>query len=269
MKPLYILKLGGSVVTDKDKEGFSVKKGLIDEISREIKNAKEKKDFDLILIHGAGAAGHQLAMEYKLVEGTGENKEKIYGALLSQLSNQKLNREIFEIFLENGLDVTPIHTASTVVQAGGEIAEFNSDCLKEALKKNFIPLLYGEMVFDKSKGMSICSGDSIAPHIANKLGADRILYATDVDGIYTQDPYQNSQAELIEEISYGRIKKKIKLSSSHNIDTTGGLKKKILRLEKFFSGGGDKTAEIFNGNQPENFSKILLDTFFKHTKIEK
>ncbi|MFO7807441.1 MAG: isopentenyl phosphate kinase, partial [Candidatus Moraniibacteriota bacterium] len=223
MKPLYILKIGGSVVTDKGGKGFSVREGLISEIGKEIKSAKEKKDFDLILIHGAGAAGHQLAREYNLVEGTGESKEKIRGALLSQLSNQKLNRKIFEIFLENGLEVTPLHTASTVAQESGEIAEFNLDCLKEALKNNFTPLLYGEMVFDRTKGMTICSGDSIAPYLAGKLDANRILYATDVNGIYTQDPYKNSHAELIEEISYNRIKEKIKLSSSHNIDTTGGL----------------------------------------------
>lgn len=269
MKPLYILKIGGSVVTDKGKKGFSVREDLIDKIGKEIKDVKERKDFDLVLIHGAGAAGHQLAKEYNLTEGTEENEKKIYGALLSQLSNQKLNRKIFEIFLENGLDVMPIHTASTVIQAGGEIAEFNLDCLREALKNNFIPVLYGEMVFDKSKGMTICSGDSIAPYIADKLDAGRILYATDVDGIYTQDPYKNRQAELIEEISYSRIKEKTKLSSSHNIDATGGLGKKILRLEKFFSDGKAKSVEIFNGNQPSNFGKILTDAYFPHSKIKK
>jgi 5-(aminomethyl)-3-furanmethanol phosphate kinase len=45
------------------------------------------------------------------------------------------------------------------------------------------------------------TSDSIALYIAHMLHAKRLLLATDVDGIYGEDPKHNPQALLIEELS--------------------------------------------------------------------
>jgi 5-(aminomethyl)-3-furanmethanol phosphate kinase len=49
------------------------------------------------------------------------------------------------------------------------------------------------------------TSDSIALYIAHKLHAKRLVLATDVDGIYNEDPKQNPQALLIEEMSAKKL----------------------------------------------------------------
>ena len=61
---MYILKLGGSVITDKTKE-CSFKKQVMDNLAKNIKKA----DKQIILIHGAGSFGHIQAKKYRLNEG--------------------------------------------------------------------------------------------------------------------------------------------------------------------------------------------------------
>lgn len=196
------------MATHKNKLGASVRKKLLQEIAQAIMDAKKGNVFDLILIHGAGAAGHQLAHKYGLKDGVENSGEKWKGAFESRLVNQELNNSITKIFNSAGLRITPVHTASVIVQENKKIINCNLQIIKEALIWNCIPLLYGEMVFDTKLGMSICSGDAIAPYLAKKFNAKKILFASDVDGIFDRNPHLHKNATLLEKINLASIKKK-------------------------------------------------------------
>jgi isopentenyl phosphate kinase len=266
MKPLYILKIGGSVATYKNRPGISVRSALLKKVGQNIKKSLEKGNFNLILIHGAGAAGHQLAKKYNLQDGIGLNPKKLYGSLISRIANNKLNIAITETFIKTGLKIVSIHTASAIIQKNKKISHCNLKIIQEALQQNCIPILYGEMVFDTKLGMSICSGDAIAPYMAEKLGAKKIIFASDIDGVFTKDPHIHKDAKLIERIKLQEISQKADLSHSHNVDVTGGLLGKINKME--FSKNL-QSIEIFNGLNPENYWKILLGKDFSHTSIKK
>lgn len=253
------------MATFKDQPGFSIQTELLGEISQSIKDALGQEDFDLILIHGAGAAGHQLAAEHNHRQGT-LTKESFNGALESRIANQKLNLGLIEIFNKAGLRTTAIHTASTITYHNNNLEKVNDEIIKESLRQNCIPVLYGEMVFDKKLGMAICSGDVIASYLSKKLKAEKIFFASDIDGIFDKDPHVNKDAALIEGISLDEIERESDVSESHNTDTTGGLLGKIKNIAKA-SHSDLKSVEIFNGFQPENFKKVLLNKNFKHTKI--
>jgi isopentenyl phosphate kinase len=265
MKPLYILKIGGSVVTFKDKPGFSVQTELLEKIAKHIKKALNQKKFDLILIHGAGAAGHQLAKKHNHAQGT-LTSSSFMGALESRVANQKLNLAINEIFNKSRLKTLSVHTASTIMYKNNKLNFFNKKIIKETLRQNCIPLLYGEMVFDKDLGMAICSGDVIASYLSKKLKAKKIFFASDIDGIFDKDPHINKDAKLIKKIKIDEIEKKSQISESHNIDTTGGLLGKIKNITKSHHSNLEKV-EIFNGFKPINFEKALLGKKFDHTEI--
>lgn len=265
MKPLYILKIGGSVATYKDRSGFSVRRLLLKKIASAIKNVQKEKNFGLILIHGAGAAGHQLAKRYGLQGGVAESKKKWHGAFLSRFANQKLSVAIAESLYKGGLRIVSVHTASMIVQKKGRIANCNLRTIRDALDSECLPLLYGEMVFDKSLGMSICSGDAIAPYLAKKLKAEKIFFATDTDGIFDKDPHKNRNAKLVECLPLKNARGEIELTDSHNMDVTGGMKGKIKKLAGLSES--IKTIEIFNGLKPGNYKKALMGEKFPHTII--
>lgn len=266
MKPLYILKIGGSIATYKNRQGISIRKSLLQKIAKSIKKVKDTHDFNLILIHGAGAAGHQLAKKYALDEGTKNDQNKMYGALLSRVANQKLNTLLMEIFIANGLPTTSINTASVIIQKNKHLSEVNTSLIKESLRQNCIPLLYGEMVFDKTLGMTICSGDVIAPYLAKEFKAQRLLFASDINGLYTKDPHLHAEAKLITEINIKDIKKQSALTGSHNVDMSGGLMGKIKNLS-VMRCSPLQSVELFNGFNHANFENILLNKPFPHSTI--
>lgn len=255
-------------MTHKNRVGISVRKNLLKKVARTIKQAQKKKRFDLVLIHGVGSVGHQMAHRYGLKDGTKNNNKKWYGALQTRVMDQKLNSAIAEIFVSEGLRVVSANTASLVIQKNKVISGFDIEVIKESVEQNCIPLLYGDMVFDKNLGMTICSGDALAPYLAKKLHAQKILFATDVDGIFDKDPYLHKNAQLIEKINLKEIGKKnnIKLSDSHNTDVTGGLAGKIKNIA-FKHNASLQLIEIFNGLIEKNYSRIFLEKNFPHTKI--
>jgi len=269
MKPLYILKIGGSVATYKNRTGVSVRKSLLEKVARAIKLAQKKESFDLILIHGAGSVGHKMAHKYGFKEGTKDDKTKWYGALQTRVMDQKLNSAIAEIFVSASVRVVSANTASLVIQKNKVIVDFNLDVIKEAIAQNCIPLLYGDMVFDKTLGMSICSGDALAPYLAKQLHAQKILFATDVDGIFNKDPYLFKDAQLIEKIDLNEIndkEKNIAVGDSHNVDVTGGLAGKLKNIT-LKHAQALQSIEIFNGMNEKNYRRIFLGKDFSHTII--
>ena len=269
MQPLYILKIGGSVATHKDKAGVSVRTDLLGEIARSIKKAQAKKKFDLILIHGAGAAGHQIANKYGLEGGSLGNDRKFNGSLLCNLEIQKLDDAVTEVFVSGGMKVFPIRTSSVIVQKNKTIEYFDTRMVEESLRRGCPPMLYGEMVFDSELDMSACSGDAIASVLARKMKAEKIFFASDIDGIFDKDPHRHSDAKLVENIGLKEIlgNDKIKISGSHSVDVTGGLGGKIRSLGLKY-GNYLKTVEIFNGLDGKNFENALLGKDFPHTVIK-
>lgn len=71
-KPI-VLKIGGSVITDKSGE-LAARTEVINRISEEITKANVKK---LAIIHGGGSFGHPTAQKYGIKEGLREEIQKV------------------------------------------------------------------------------------------------------------------------------------------------------------------------------------------------
>jgi isopentenyl phosphate kinase len=272
MKKLYILKIGGSILTNKNSERLYLHKKRISKIAKQIKTALNKDpDLQLIIVHGAGGEVHHLAHKYSLQNGTGLNNNKLYGATLTRLAVQKLNTQIFNIFLENGLPVLPVHTSSTVIQKNKKISTLNTKIITGTINNNCIPLLYGDMTLDTVCGMSISSGDASTAYLAKHLDIKKIFLATDVQGIFTKDPYKYSDATLIKKTTLSNVffAQNISLTKSHNTDTTDGMKGKLRSFNNLLPS---KTATqqiiLFDGTKPENYTKLLTNSYIPATYID-
>lgn len=266
MSPLIILKIGGSVATYKDRPGLAIRTSLLRSIAHAIKQARSKQAFRLILIHGSGSAGHTLAHEFDLGNGTGTDPQKKEAALRSQRANQKLNAAIADICVTLGLPVVPVHTASIVLQRNKTLHHVSTETIAHALVHDHIPLLYGEMVPDTTLGFTVCSGDTIATFLAKTFGAERVCFASDIDGIFTRDPHRFPDATLLSETTLTTLTQQSELSGSHNVDVTGGLGGKIHKLALLRRSTVERI-EIFNGLRAKNYQRVLLSLPFPHTTI--
>ena len=65
---MIILKIGGSILTNKDATKSEIDEKNLSRIANEIKSSLDYESKEIIIVHGAGSFGHPPAKEYKIGE---------------------------------------------------------------------------------------------------------------------------------------------------------------------------------------------------------
>lgn len=183
---MIILKLGGSIITEKDAKMPTINDKNLARISKEIKSALNHPDHTnnsnngLIIVHGAGSFGHPFASEYQIgkpfkIEEDFEKKK--IGFSLTQSWVKKLNSIICDALREEGIPVVSIQPSSFVITKNKRIEFANLDIIKKYLENGFIPVIYGDVVLDKEETikMAVVSGDQIINYLAKHLRPKRVI----------------------------------------------------------------------------------------------
>lgn len=246
---MYILKLGGSVITDKTKE-CTFRKHVMDNLAKEIKKANKK----IILIHGAGSFGHIQAKKYELNEGY-SRKEQLHGFSITHEMVQRLNSMVLNSLQKNDIPAVSISPHSIVKLDDHKLVEINYNVFEEYLKKQFTPVTYGDVVLDKKLSFSICSGDILAKALSNHFKPQKVIFVIDEDGIYTSNPKINKNAKLIESTTIHKLEK-LTTSADAHADVTGGMSGKIKTIKNISRLGIDTV--LLNGNKPDRLYKVLI-----------
>ncbi len=264
MASLYIMKLGGSVITAKEENEFKVKEETVARIAAEIKKAMDEKGFSLILVHGAGPFGHTNVIEYDINDGIFTDRHK-EGLEKTIKDCNFLDSVVVGKMKEAGIGAIGFDPNKLVVQEEGKIVEFDTVEIERALGQDKVPVLYGQMVPDRKLNASVMSGDAAIAFLAKKFGAERVLLGTDVAGIYTADPKSNSDVERIELIDKGNFDELLeKVGEASTVDVTQGMRGKLLKLKEQLQG---IDAFIFDANQEGSVYKALVGEKVEGTEI--
>lgn len=239
-----ILKIGGSVLTEKDSEELA-RFDDIERIANEIASFKSESSSDIILIHGAGSFGHPQAMKYRLNEEF--NAE---GAYLTHFSVKKLNSMVLESLNNAGVPSLPVHPLNSCLLENGKIVYFQLEQIKIMLNRGIMPILHGDVVMDRVKGVSVLSGDRIITYLAPLLKASRIGAGSNVDGVLNEN---GNVMKKITPFSFINMKKHIQGSSS--TDVTGGMLGKVSELLELADRG--ISSRIFNASRKGMVSGFL------------
>jgi isopentenyl phosphate kinase len=129
----------------------------------------------------------------------------------------------------------------------------------EALSHGLIPLVYGDVAFDKVWGCTIISTEQIFACLAHELRPSRIILASIVEGVYDSDPRQNPQARLFQEIGPGNIAQvEQMLSGSHGVDVTGGMLTKVREMYTLVRSQPYLSVHLISGQREGLIEKALL-----------
>jgi isopentenyl phosphate kinase len=265
MRDLILLKIGGSICTEKSKGKFKVKTRTVARIASEIAEARKQKEFTLLIVNGAGPFGHVNVTDFDINDGLRTPRDfEGFSKTVCDCSYE--NCLISEILRKGGLLAIPYPSSSVIIQAKKKVVVFWMDLIKRLwdADADIIPVMNGTMVPDTEMNGSVVSGDAVIEHISTRMKVSLIIFATDVDGIYTADPRKKKGARLIDVITkdrFGDIKHGI--SGSSNVDVTGGMLGKVERL----LGLGAKTL-IVNGNKPGRVRDALLGKEVRGTIIK-
>jgi len=260
---LTVLKLGGSVVTRKEKP-LTPNLRAIKRLANEISKANVSP---LVLIHGGGSFGHPVAEEYGIREGY-KDPSQIMGFSKTHQAMTKLNKLIVDSLINHNIPAVEVQPSSCVVTKAGRIQNMEESPLKKMLEMGFVPVLYGDAVLDSETGFAILSGDQLVSSLAIRLDADHIVVGVDVNGLYTADPKTNPSARLIQHVTLKELKNlQHKIESTVVTDVTGGMFGKVFELTPAVEHG--IRTIIVNATKPNRVYKALKGKKVVGTIIEK
>lgn len=252
---LVFLKLGGSLITDKDKTDTPDLPKL-KEISREISSAlHDEPNLQLVVGHGSGSFGHHAAHRYNTHQGVYSPEEWLGFAHVWERAHA-LNLIVTQNLVDVGIPVISFSPSSFIITNDHAVSDWDAFTIQTALENRLIPLIHGDVVFDLKIGGTILSTEDLFITLANHILPDRILLAGIEPGVWQNYPARD---EIIPSIS-SRIqlyKKPSDLSSS-SVDVTGGMGSKIENMVKIVDTHPNTRITIFSGVESGNIYSSLM-----------
>ena len=160
-KPLFILKIGGSVITDRHSERPRIRIAILKQIAAETAKAYRLSKFSLIFIHGAGSFGHPIVSQTGINKGLTE-PDQLTAMGETQRLQTILNAAVCRCLLNEGLPVFPFQASASAVMKAGQLISMDTRALEGLLLSGMVPVLNGVPAHDSQQGCSILSGDQLA-----------------------------------------------------------------------------------------------------------
>jgi isopentenyl phosphate kinase len=253
MSELYFLKLGGSLLTDK-KGVEALRAQVLDRLAREIRVAmQERAQLRLVIGHGSGSFGHVAAARYGTRQGVRDRADWRGFAEVSAAA-ARLNRLVREALLAAGVPVLSLQPSASAICEDGRLCELAVEPVERALEAGLVPLLYGDVAFDKVRGGTIISTEQILSYLASLLKPSWLLLAGDTSGVY------DSNGQVISSITrqnYSEVE--TVLRGSRGTDVTGGMASKVQQMLSLAENQDGLTISIFSGMEEGRLRRALLD----------
>ncbi|OAQ53995.1 hypothetical protein HTG_00265 [Natrinema mahii] len=215
---MIVLKLGGSVITAKDRPETLDGEAL--ERAADAIAALEDRE-DLVVVHGGGSFGHHNASEHGVTTTAGTRDASaaldVHGAM------KTLNQFVLGRLLERDVEAVPVHPFSAGHRDGeGELA-LPTGQVETMLAEGFVPVLHGDMIAHAGAGATVVSGDELVAALARSLEADRVGLCSTVPGVLDDEDAVIDRIDDFDAVADV-------LGASEATDVTGGMAGKVRTL---------------------------------------
>jgi isopentenyl phosphate kinase len=254
---MLLVKLGGSVLTDKARLR-TPRKAAIARLTKELAGLGD----DLIVVHGAGSFGHVLARKYSLNGPPAPTKAK--GAAVVQRDVRTLDALVVDGLIRGGLAPVVLPPSAVLALDDGHVASFDLAPFQEYVGQGFTPVTFGDVVRDRTLGVAVCSGDVLMLELAKAFRPRSVVFAADVDGLFTADPKRSKDARLLLSVARTDLPL-IDFGPAKGADVTGGIEAKVLRMLEI-AAFADETI-IVNGNVKNRVRDALRGRIVIGTRV--
>jgi len=256
---MITIKIGGSVVDN-----------LHPSTILDIKKFVESEG--VVLVHGGGKevtkVCEQLGKEIKFVTSPSGIKSRYTDKetieIFTMVMAGRINKTIVQMLQKNGINAIGLSGVDAkVIQAErkkklmiinekgrkqaidggytGKIKEINSSLIKNLLEQGLTPVISPIAIGEESEFLNV-DGDRAAAYVAGKIGSDKVLFITNVDGLFMDD-------KLVTKLTLAEAKEiRPKIGP--------GMEKKILASAEALDMGV-KEALIANGQKENPISSAL------------
>jgi len=237
------VKLGGSVVTDKERP-FTLRLGLLGRIAAALAAVAKETGTRYVVTLGGGSFGHVAAHEAQEAGASPAEALSVVTSVMAELA-----QAVADVLAMHGMRpvVYPPHAFCKPL---GLRPSCSWSPVSEALRLGATPLLYGD-AYPCGDGWCIVSGDELAVEAACALGASHVIYVSDVDGIY------GPSGELLREVKLEEVARLATVAGrERGYDVTGGLARKIRAIRENWCAGLHGVW-VVNGLRPERIRSLV------------
>ncbi|MFI5414993.1 MAG: isopentenyl phosphate kinase, partial [Candidatus Lutacidiplasmatales archaeon] len=215
-----LVKLGGSILTRK-RQRESLRPKILARLAEELASTSSP----VVVLHGAGSFGHPDARRFHLAEppGTdGVSPERRRGAAIVSREVRRLHAAVLQSLVEAGMNPWSVPGSMVGRNRSGVLDDLDPAPFADALAAGVTPVSFGDVVRDDAWGFSILSADTIAVELARELPAQRVLFVSDVGGIF--EPGANGRPVAVPVVTPELVER---LRPTPGVaDVTGGIRGK-------------------------------------------
>lgn len=255
MTGLIFLKLGGSLITDKTRPR-TVRKEVLKRIATEIVAARSvQPNLQLLIGHGSGSFGHISAKKHGTRQGV-HTPEEWLGFAEVWLRARQLNQHVIEALSDAGLPVIAFPPSAGASCQNGPVVQWNIEPIQNALRAGLIPVVNGDVVFDRTRGGTIASTEDAFAFLAPLLLPRLVLLAGIDPGVWADFPRCTRLLPQITPETFSHFADGVAGSSA--VDVTGGMAEKVNLMLTLATQVPNLQALIFSGLEPGTITQTLL-----------
>ncbi len=220
---IILMKLGGSLITDKKSE---TPKCHLDVVS-EIANIISKFDQKIIIVHGAGSYAHPIVKKHNIDKGIDGTEIQEKAILQTRKQLLKLNRILSEKIKKTGMECESIIPSQTMsLDENNALKSFPKEKFDSVISNGKIAITFGDIVNIGKKNVGILSGDTLLLKLAQLYRPKRTFFVMDYPGV-VKGNLEGDNPEIYDKIDSEYIDRISILKEENRPDVTGGLVNKI------------------------------------------
>lgn len=244
---LVFLKLGGSLITEKSR-AHTARREVITRLAGEIARAcQANPSLRLLLGHGSGSFGHVAAQRYGTRQGV-HTPEQWQGFVEVWKEARALNQIVMEALYSAALPAVALPASASVLAEDSQVVGWDVRPIRMALEAGLVPVVYGDVIFDRVRGGTIFSTEDLFAYLAPELKPSRLLLAGLEPGVWSDYPVCHKLVEVITPEVYAEIAPSVLGSAA--TDVTGGMATKVAQALSWVQQVPGLEVLIFSGETP-------------------
>jgi len=164
-----------------------------------------------------------------------------------------LNRLVVDALSTAGLPAMSFPPSASAVADAGELTELSCEPIERALEAGLLPIVAGDVAFDRLRGSTIVSTERVFAYLAPRLRPTRLLFAGVDAGVFADFPANTRLYPVVTEAELARPS----ITGSAATDVTGGMADKVRHAMDLVHLLPGLEVRIFSGEEPGMVTRAL------------
>ena len=224
MPDLVIVKLGGSLITDKQGDSL-LRPGILARLCREIAVGRQRLDGGLVVTHGSGSFGHVAARRHQYTAGLPLRSE--LGVSEIQAAAHRLHSLVVDALIEARVACFSVLPSSAALSRAGTDSLFFEEPVRQALELGLVPVTGGDVILDADLRGTILSTEALLSAMVSSFDSSwfrvrRVLWMGETDGVL------DASGTTLSRIDESSVESALEaVGGSAGTDVTGGMRLRI------------------------------------------